>query len=351
MSKFWNKNVKQTNPYVPGEQPLNNKYIKLNTNENPYPPSPQVLKVINKLTNDSLRLYPDPECRRLKVEIAKYYGINKDQVFIGNGSDEVLAFSFMTFFDSNDSILFPEITYNFYKVYCKLFNIRYKLIPLDNHFLPVKNEFFSENDGIIFANPNSPIGKYVSLSFVEEVLQRNQEQIVIIDEAYIDFGGKSAIQLINYYPNLLIIQTFSKSRSLAGLRVGFALGQKHLINGLTRIKNSFNSYTVDRIALNAAIEAIKDTNYFEKNRTKIIKTRDKVIKSLKKMCCEVVNSKANFILFKPPGIQADDLYQKLKEKRILVRHFDQQKVNNYLRVSVGTEKQMMYFIEVLNEII
>ena len=258
MSKYWSTLVGSLEPYVPGEQPKDKKYIKLNTNENPYGPSPKVIEAIKKASNDDLRLYPDPACDELRSAIAAYYNLNKDQVFVGNGSDELLAFCFQAFFNPGKQILFPDITYSFYPVYARLYNIDYNPVPLDNEFNINVNGFCVENGGIIFPNPNAPTGICLNLGCIRDILAYNTESVVIVDEAYIDFGGESAIKLINEYPNLLVMQTLSKSRSLAGMRGGFALGNKDLLQALSRIKNSFNSYTLDRLAISGASEAMKD---------------------------------------------------------------------------------------------
>ncbi|PRX28310.1 histidinol-phosphate aminotransferase [Orenia metallireducens] len=351
MSKYWSKLAKKVEPYVPGEQPQDKKYIKLNTNENPYPPSPKVMKAIKQATNEDLKLYPDPTCEELKATLADYYGLKKSQVFVGNGSDEVLALLFMAFFDADDSILLPEITYSFYPVYANLFNINYNLVQLDKDFSLSLDGFSEPNEGIILPNPNAPTGKYLSLEFIEEILKKNIDEVVIIDEAYIDFGGESAVKLIDKYPNLLVVQTLSKSRALAGLRVGFVFGQEDLMEGLDRIKNSFNSYTLDRLALVGAKEAIKDEEYFQETRSKIIKTRERVSEELRKIGFKVIESKANFIFVSHLRVQAENLFNQLKEKGILVRYFNQPRIENFLRVSIGTDEEMDLLIKTLKEII
>ena len=351
MSKYWNELIKNLEPYTPGEQPQDKKYIKLNTNENPYPPSPKVIESIKQIANESLRLYPDPNCVELRTAVALYYNLKKEQVFVGNGSDEVLAFSFQTFFSSKKHILFPDITYSFYPVYCNLFNIDYKLISLDDEFTVPLEKFLEDNGGIIIPNPNAPTGRYLSIKFIEEILKNNLDSVVIIDEAYIDFGGESAVGLIHEYPNLLVVQTFSKSRSLAGLRVGFALGHEDLIEGLNRIKNSFNSYTLDRIALAGSIQAIKDEAYFQETRLKIINTRERVSKRLNEIGFKVIDSKANFIFISHSLFHASMLFQKLREKGILVRYFNKPRIDNFLRVSIGTDDEMNSFLKVIEEII
>lgn len=347
MSKYWSELAKRLTPYTPGEQPQDKKYIKLNTNENPYPPSPRVIEAIKNFDGDLLKLYPDPAGNMLCNTIAQYYNLKKEQIFVGNGSDEVLAFTFMAFFDPDKPILFPDITYSFYPVYSSIFDIEYQLVELDSDFnIPIE-EFNSENGGIIFPNPNAPTGKYLPLDAVKEILDNNPNQVVVIDEAYIDFGGESAVSLIPNYPNLLVIQTLSKSRSLAGLRVGFAMGQEELIEGLNRIKNSINSYTLDKIALIGAVEAFNDQQYFLKNVERVIATRESVVARLKELGFNVLDSKGNFLFISHPTLPASTLYSLLKERGILVRHFAKPRIDNFLRVSIGTDEEMDRFIKSL----
>lgn len=349
MSKYWSEVTKNAEPYIPGEQPKDKKYIKLNTNENPYPPSEKVIKAIKNSAGEDLKLYPEPTVEKLSIAIADYYSVKKEQVFVGNGSDEVLAFSFMTFFNPGETILFPDITYSFYPVYANLFKLKQELIVLEEDFsLPLEG-FFKKNDGIIFPNPNAPTGKYVGLEFIEEILKKNNDKVVIVDEAYIDFGGETAISLIDKYSNLLVIQTLSKSRSLAGLRVGFAVGSEELIEGLNRIKNSINSYTIDTLALNGATEAIKDVEYFEETRNKIINTRERVTKELIEAGFNVIDSKTNFVFISHPERQAEEVFNKLKEEGVLVRYFNSPRINNYLRVSIGTDEEMDIFLQKIKE--
>jgi histidinol-phosphate aminotransferase len=351
MSKFWSETTRKIEPYIPGEQPRDKKYIKLNTNENPYPPSPKVLEAIRRAANEDLRLYPDPVCEDLRRTVADYYGLKKEQVFIGNGSDELLAFSFMAFFDPGRPVLYPDITYSFYPVYSSLFNIDYRLVPLDEDFNFDISGFFTGNGGIVISNPNAPTAKSIPLTDVKKILDMNPDSVVILDEAYADFGAESAVGLIKDYPNLLVIQTMSKSRSLAGMRIGFALGPEDLITGLDRIKNSFNSYTIDRIALAGAVEAVKDEEYFRENREKIIVTRGRVSAELVKMGFKLTDSRANFIFVSYPQIPGITMFQKLREKGILVRHFNKPRIENYLRVSIGSDSEMDAFLEAAGEII
>lgn len=351
MSKYWSEITKNIEPYVCGEQPKDKKYIKLNTNENPYPPSPKVLEAIKSAANGDLRLYPDPNCDNLREVIAQYYNLNKEQIFIGNGSDEVLAFSFLAFFNSGETIIFPDISYSFYPVYADLYNINYKLAKLDEEFSIPVSELMTDNGGVVIPNPNAPTGKYLDVELIKNILDYNSDKVVIIDEAYIDFGGTSVVGLIKDYPNLLVIQTLSKSRSLAGIRLGFALGQEELIEGLNRIKNSFNSYTIDRVAAIAGTEAIKDESYFKECVCKIINSREKVTEELIRLGFNVIPSKANFIFATHSIYPANELFTRLREKSVLVRYFNKDRINNYLRITIGSEEEMDLFVEKVEEII
>lgn len=340
MSNYWSDIVKKIEPYVPGEQPKDKKYIKLNTNENPYPPSPLAIEAIKKAETDDLRLYPDPLCTVLVNEIADFYEVTKRQVFVGNGSDEVLAFAFLAFFNQGDRILYPDITYSFYPVYSNMFQVNYDLVPLDSGFDIAVEDYLRANDGIIIANPNAPTGKILSLDAISTILEANAGQVVIIDEAYIDFGGATAVDLVKSYPNLLVVQTMSKSRSLAGLRIGYAIGHEDLIDGLNRVKNSINSYTLDRLALVAGAAAMKDRDYFEVTCQKVIKTRVWLVKRLEALGFDVPTSKANFVFAAPSLMDAKALFIKLKEQGILVRYFNQSRIDGYLRISIGTDQEM-----------
>lgn len=337
--------ARNIDPYVPGEQPQDKKYIKLNTNENPYPPSPKTLEAIKSFINNDLRLYPDPNCSNLNKAIADYYNVSPNMVFCGNGSDEVLAFSFLAFFNPGKPILFPDITYSFYEVYSNLFQIDFQCIPLNDDFTIPVEKFSQPNGGIIITNPNAPTGIYLEPAQIERILKVNPDSLVIVDEAYIDFGGKTCIELVNKYNNLLVIQTFSKSRSLAGLRIGFAIGNPDLINGLDRIKNSINSYTLDRLAQTAAIASIKDTEYFEETKVKIIQTRDFTSKKLSELEFKVLPSSSNFLFASHNKFSAEELFLKLKERGILVRYFKKNRINNFLRITVGTDKEMQEFFK------
>ncbi|WP_295160303.1 histidinol-phosphate transaminase [uncultured Brachyspira sp.] len=351
MNKFLSDKAKSIEPYTPGEQPKDKKYIKLNTNESPYPPSPFVEKALMESRFDDLRLYPDPNASDLKKEIAELYNINTDNIFIGNGSDEILAFSFKAFFNSRNKIYYPNITYSFYSVYSSLFDLNEAEIPLKDDFTIDINDYKNLDSGIIIANPNAPTGLLLTPSQIEEITASNKNNIVIIDEAYIDFAGsESAYKLINKYDNLLVIQTFSKSRALAGIRIGFALGNKNLIQGLENIKYSFNSYTVNRLSMNAAIEAVKDKEYFEYIVSKIINTREKTKIKLKELGFNMTDSKSNFLFISHKSASAEHIYLKLRDKGILVRHFNTDIINNYIRVSIGTDDEMNIFIKKIKEI-
>jgi histidinol-phosphate aminotransferase len=351
MSKYWNNKVRELEPYVPGEQPKDKKYIKLNTNENPYPPSKRVMEVMKNAVNGDLKLYPDPTCSELIDELADYYSLEKDQIFIGNGSDEVLAFSFMAFFSKDRKILFPDISYSFYPVYAQLLDLNYELVKLDENFNVSLEEFKKENGGVIIPNPNAPTAKYIHIEELKKLVEANKDSVVIIDEAYIDFGGESMIKFINEYDNLLVIQTLSKSRALAGLRVGFAFGHKDLIEGLNRIKNSINSYTIDRVAISGAAEAIRDEEYFQEITKKIISTREKTVEDLESLGFMVLESKANFVFASHKEVQGKVLYEKLKDNGVLVRYFNKERIDNFLRISIGTDDEMAVLLDKLKIIL
>ncbi|AXH99570.1 histidinol-phosphate transaminase [Sporosarcina sp. PTS2304] len=351
MSRFLSTVALRTEPYVPGEQLNQPDIIKLNTNENPYPPSPKVLEAIHgALDENTLQLYPSPTVDPLRQAIANTYSLTKEHVFVGNGSDEVLAFAFMAFFEPGKTIKFPEISYSFYPVYSKIFNISYEQVPMNDNFTLAKEQFFNSEGGVILPNPNAPTSIYEELSGIEEILQQNPDQIVIIDEAYIDFAGPSAMKLIDRYDNLLVIQTTSKSRALAGLRVGFALGQPALIDGLTRIKDSFNSYTIDRLAMAGATAAFEDHAYFSESTKKIIRTREYTVERLKELEFNVLPSDANFVFAKPRTQDAKVVYEQLKARGILVRHFDSALIKDYLRITIGTDEQMETLFTVLKQL-
>lgn len=351
MSRFWSKNVHSLTPYSPGEQPQIDKLIKLNTNENPYGPSPRVLEAINLANADSLRKYPDPNAGVLKQTIADYYNLQVNQVFVANSSDEVLGHSFRAFFIQNAPLLCPDISYSFYPVYCQLFDISFVKIPLREDFTINIDDYTQANGGIIFANPNAPTGIALEVGKIEQLLQNNRDSVVIIDEAYVDFCDSSAVTLINKYPNLLVTQTLSKSRSLAGLRVGLALGNAELIEGLERVKNSFHPYALDSLALAGATAAFEDNNYFEQTRDKVIATRQWTDAKLTALGFETLPSSTNFIFAKHATLKASDIFQALRERNIIIRHFDAPRINEFVRISIGNDDEMVSLIEALSEII
>jgi len=351
MNKYWSNGIESLTPYEAGEQQPDRDYVKLNTNENPYPPSPKVLAAIQESANGSLRLYPDPESNSVKQTIADHYNLEKNNVFVGNGSDEVLAFSFLAFYQDKPDLVFPNISYTFYPVYCRLFDISYTTFPLTGEFEIDVDKVPEQSGGIIIANPNAPTGTFLAIEKIEILLKRNPDAVILIDEAYIDFGGQSCVSLINKYKNLLVVQTLSKSRSLAGMRIGFALGDADLINGLNRVKNSFNAYPVDTLATAGAIEAIRDDDYFQQCRKAIIETRGWTVKELEKLSFNVVSSMANFIFITHEQMAAKSLYHELKNKGILVRYFDMPDIDNYLRVSIGTMEDMKIFIDTIGPIV
>ena len=348
MSKFWSPFVKDLVPYVPGEQPKLTRLVKLNTNENPYGPSPKALEAMRAEVGDTLRLYPDPNSDLLKQAVARYYNVQPEQVFLGNGSDEVLAHIFHGLFQHGAPLLFPDISYSFYPVYCGLYGIPYEAVALDEQFQIDIADYRKANAGIIFPNPNAPTGCLLALDAIEQLLQANTESVVVVDEAYIDFGGETAISLVDRYPNLLVTQTLSKSRSLAGLRVGLAVGHPDLIEALERIKNSFNSYPLDRIAIVGAAAAFDDREYFEDTCNKVIASREKLVGELVARGFEVLPSAVNFIFARHPQQDAAGLAAKLREQGVIVRHFKQERIAQFLRITIGTEEQNQALLDALN---
>ncbi|VXC48990.1 Histidinol-phosphate aminotransferase [Pseudomonas sp. 8BK] len=347
MSKFWSPFVKDLVPYVPGEQPKLAKLVKLNTNENPYGPSPRAIAAMQAEVNDNLRLYPDPNSDRLKQAVADYYGVSAVQVFVGNGSDEVLAHAFHGLFQHGQPLLFPDISYSFYPVYCGLYGIDFVQVPLDEQFQIRVEDYARPNGGIIFPNPNAPTGCGLALEAIERLLKANPDTVVLVDEAYIDFGGETAISLVDKYPNLLVSQTLSKSRSLAGLRVGIAVGHPDLIEALERIKNSFNSYPLDRMAIAGAAAAFEDKAYFEQTCQRVIDSREAVVAGLEQLGFEVLPSKANFVFARHPGKDAATLAAGLREQGVIVRHFKQQRIAQFLRITIGTPEQNQALLDAL----
>ena len=337
-------------PYVPGEQPKLTKLVKLNTNENPYGPSPKALAAMQAELNDNLRLYPDPNSDLLKQAVARYYGIDAGKVFLGNGSDEVLAHIFHGLFQHDLPLLFPDISYSFYPVYCGLYGITSAPVPLDEQFQIRVADYAKPNGGIIFPNPNAPTGCVMALDAVEQLLKASPDSVVVVDEAYIDFGGETAISLVDRYPNLLVTQTLSKSRSLAGLRVGLAVGHPDLIEALERVKNSFNSYPLDRLAIVGAAAAFEDREYFEKTCQLVIDSRETLVAQLREKGFEVLPSAANFIFARHPRHDAAGLAAKLREQGVIVRHFKQARIAQFLRISIGTPEQNQALIDGLGEL-
>lgn len=346
----WETYVRKVEPYVPGEQPKH-KVIKLNTNENPYPPSPKVQKIIDEFDAQQLRLYPDPEVSELIAAIAKNKGLDKEQVFVGVGSDDVLAMSFLTFFGSEQPILFPDITYSFYDVWAELFRIPYEQIPLQEDFRICVDDYKRKNGGIVIPNPNAPTGIAESLDAIEEIIAANSDSVVIIDEAYVDFGTKSAQELLKTYENLLVVQTFSKSRSLAGSRIGYAMGSKKLIAYLNDCKYSFNSYTMDRLTIQVGKASMEDEPYFTEQVHRIIETREWAKEQLHKLGFDFPDSKANFIFARHKEIAAEDIFAALKQRNIYVRYFKKPRIDNYLRITIGTKEEMEQLMNALQEIL
>lgn len=351
MSQFWSPIVHTLTPYVPGEQPKVANLIKLNTNENPYPPSPKVLEAIAAANNDGLKLYPDPSSDKLKQTLADYHNLNTDQVFVGNGSDEVLAHAFQGLLKHDKPLLFPDISYSFYPVYCGLYDIDYQLVPLTETFEINIDDYQQACGAIIFPNPNAPTGRLLALESIETLLKMHPDTVVLVDEAYIDFGGQSACVLINQYPNLLVSQTLSKSRSLAGIRVGFALGQAHLIEALERVKNSFNSYPVDSLAMPAAIAAFEDQAYFEETCQKIIDSRNQVTTTMEALGFQVLPSAANFVFASHATLDAEDIAQQLRDEAIIVRYFNKPRINQFLRITIGNDYENNRLCEALTQIV
>ena len=336
----WEEYVRKVVPYVPGEQPKRKDIIKLNTNENPYPPTPGVKRAYEAFELGQLRKYPDPSAEKLVGAIADFYGLKKEQVFVGVGSDDVLAMIFMTFFNSKVPVLFPDITYSFYDVWADMLRIPYEEQPLDENFKIRKEDYRKENGGIIFPNPNAPTGVLLPLSEVEDIIAHNQESIVVVDEAYIDFGGESALPLIEKYENLLVVQTFSKSRSMAGIRIGYAMGCEKLIRYINDVKYSFNSYTMNQLTIELGAAAIADRAYFEDTTKKVVATRERTKKALRELGFVFEDSKSNFIFARHEHVPAEEIFEALKKEGIYVRHFTAERIHDYLRISIGTDEEM-----------
>ncbi|HEZ7988465.1 MAG TPA: histidinol-phosphate transaminase [Ruminococcus sp.] len=347
----WENNIRKVIPYVPGEQPKENDIIKLNTNENPYPPSPKAVKALKSFDCSRMRLYPDPNSDILVNSLAKRYKVKPSQVFVGVGSDDVISMAFLTFFNSDKPILFPDITYSFYDVWADVYKIPYKTMPLDDNFRINKTDYFQENGGIIFPNPNAPTGVYESNEMIEEIVKADKNSIVIIDEAYIDFGGESCIGLTEKYDNLLVVQTFSKSRSMAGMRIGYAIGNEKLIKYMNDVKFSINSYTMNHVTQVCGAAAVEDEEYFIETIKKITDVRENTKKELKKLGFTFTDSKSNFLFAAHDKVKAETIFNELKSRKIYVRYWNKPRINNYLRISIGTAEEMEKLISALKEIV
>lgn len=347
--KPWEACIRKVVPYVPGEQPKGSSLIKLNTNENPYPPAPGAIEALKHMDMDALRKYPDPSASALRKVLAQYYGVEESQVFVGVGSDDVLGMAFLTFFHSGKPVFFPDITYSFYPVWADLFQIPYETQPLDEHFKIRAQDYYRENGGVIFPNPNAPTGLALNLEEIEEIICHNQDVIVIVDEAYIDFGGQSALCLLSKYENLLIVQTFSKSRSMAGVRIGYAIGHPDLIRALEDVKYSYNSYTMNLPSQILGVEAVNDKKYFEETLKKIIKTREETKEWMRNLGFSFPDSQTNFLFVTHKRVHAEELFAALKQKQIYVRYFKQPRLSNYLRISIGTDWEMKRLKEFLEQ--
>jgi histidinol-phosphate aminotransferase len=355
MSQYWSAVVHGLTPYVPGEQPKLANLVKLNTNEHPYGPSPRAIEAIRAEASDALRLYPDPRADLLKAAIAKRFGVASGEVFVGNGSDEVLAHAFMALLKHKRPVRFPDISYSFYPVYCGLYEIAFETVPLDDSLAIRADDYLGGGSGaaggIIFPNPNAPTGRLLPLADIERIVRGNPQCVVVVDEAYVDFGGDSAVPLVRNHPNLLVVQTLSKSRSLAGLRVGFAIGHPELIEALDRVKDSFNSYPLDRLAIAGAIAAIEDEEYFERTRKAVIGTREQLTSELASLGFEVLPSAANFVFARHAGRDAGELAAELRARSIIVRHFRQPRIEQFLRITIGTDEQCAVLVAALREIL
>lgn len=351
MSREWTKNLRNIEPYVPGEQSKDKDIVKINANENPYPPSPKAAEVLKSFDTNKLRFYPSANSTKLKEAIAKYYKVDVSNVFVGNGSDDVLAVAFQSFFNSKMPIVYPDLTYSFYPVWCSLFGIKYKNYPVGDDFRINPEDYREKNGGVVIPNPNAPTSLGEGLDFVEKILNYNQDSVVIIDEAYVDFGGTSSIPLIDKYENLLVTGTFSKSRSLAGLRIGFAIGSKALIDVMEAVKNSYNSYTVDSLSIEMGAASIEDDEYFKSTCKKVIKTRERVTLELEKLGFDVLDSQTNFIFATHNKHNMKSLFEYLKTQKVFIRYFSLPRIENYVRITIGTNEEMDIFLEKTKEFI
>ncbi len=355
MSRYWSAVVHGLTPYVPGEQPKIDNLVKLNTNEHPYGPSPRALEAIREATGDGLRLYPDPNCDALKSALAKRFDVQANQVFVGNGSDEVLAHAFQALLNHERELWFPDISYSFYPVYCGLYGVAHRQVPLAEDFTIQVEDYLPQGErkagAIIFPNPNAPTGRLLALEAVERIVAGNPDAVVLVDEAYVDFGGESAVKLVDKYPNLLVVHTFSKSRSLAGLRVGYAIGHPDLIEGLERVKNSFNSYPLDRLALAGAVASVEDEEFFQDSCEKVIATRGRLVAQLQQLGFEVLPSGANFVFARHPARDGAELAAALRARAIIVRHFKAARIDQFLRITIGTDEQCATLVKALGDIL
>ena len=351
MSREWTKNLRNIEPYVPGEQSKDKDIVKINANENPYPPSPKAIEALKSFDTNKLRFYPSANSTKLKEAIAKYYKVDVSNVFVGNGSDDVLAVAFQSFFNSEKPIVYPDLTYSFYPVWCSLFGIEYKNYPVGDDFRINPEDYKEKNGGVVIPNPNAPTSLGEGLDFVEKILNYNQDSVVIIDEAYVDFGGTSSIPLIDKYENLLVTGTFSKSRSLAGLRIGFAIGSKALIDVMEAVKNSYNSYTVDSLSIEMGAASIEDDEYFKSTCKKVIKTRERVTLELEKRGFDVLDSQTNFIFVTHNKHNMKSLFEYLKTQKVFIRYFSLPRIENYVRITIGTNEEMDIFLEKTKEFI
>lgn len=351
MSREWTKNLRNIEPYVPGEQSKDKDIVKINANENPYPPSPKAAEVLKSFDTNKLRFYPSANSTKLKEAIAKYYKVDVSNVFVGNGSDDVLAVAFQSFFNSEKPIVYPDLTYSFYPVWCSLFGIKYKNYPVGDDFRINPEDYKEKNGGVVIPNPNAPTSLGEGLDFVEKILNYNQDSVVIIDEAYVDFGGTSSIPLIDKYENLLVTGTFSKSRSLAGLRIGFAIGSKALIDVMEAVKNSYNSYTVDSLSIEMGAASIDDDEYFKSTCKKVIKTRERVTIELEKLGFDILDSQTNFIFATHNKHNMKSLFEYLKTQKVFIRYFSLPRIENYVRITIGTNEEMDIFLEKTKEFI
>ena len=349
--KLWEKNIRKIEPYVPGEQSKEKDIVKINANENPYPPSPKAIQAIKNFSAEKLRFYPEANATPLKKALADYYGVDAENVFLGNGSDDVIALCFQTFFCSEKPIAFPDITYSFYPVWCRLFKIPYKTHALDENFRINPEDYKEENGGVILPNPNAPTSIGENLDFIRKILENNQDSIVIIDEAYVDFGGVSCTELVKEYKNLVVTGTFSKSRSLASLRIGFAIADKELIAYLEAVKNSYNSYTVDSLSIAAGVASIEDDEYFKETISRVIKTRERVTKELESLGFEVLPSSSNFIMATHNEFSMKEMFEYLKAQKVFIRYFSLPRIEKYVRITIGTDEEMDVFLEKVKEFI